>query len=50
MRNGQQMVRDEQRGVLRVRPYATFETPPRHVYSPDDVDTLSHFTSRSMEW
>jgi PPOX class probable F420-dependent enzyme len=46
----EQMVRDEQRVVLRVTPYATFETPPRHVYSPDDVDTLTHFTSTSMEW
>ena len=39
-----------QRVVLRVTPYATFETPPRHVYQPEDVDTLSHYTSASMEW
>src|SRR3954447_18541245 len=29
--------RREQRIILRVTPYMTFETPPRHVYTPDDV-------------
>jgi PPOX class probable F420-dependent enzyme len=41
---------DEKRVVIRVRPYATFETPPRHVYKMSDIDTLSHFTSASMPW
>ena len=45
-----QMAADEQRVVIRVRPYATFETPPRHVYTMSDIDTLSHFTSSSMPW
>jgi len=45
-----QMAQDEQRVVIRVRPYATFETPPRHVYTMSDIDTLSHFTSSSMPW
>jgi hypothetical protein len=45
-----QMAQDEQRVVIRVRPYATFETPPRHVYKMSDIDTLSHFTSSSMPW
>jgi PPOX class probable F420-dependent enzyme len=45
-----QMARDEQRVVLRVRPYATFETPPRHVHKMSDIDTLTHFTSTSMPW
>jgi PPOX class probable F420-dependent enzyme len=40
----------EKRVVIRVRPYATFETPPRHVYKMTDIDTLSHFTSASMPW
>jgi hypothetical protein len=44
------MARDEQRVVLRVRPYATFETPPRHVHAMSDIDTLTHFTSTSMPW
>jgi PPOX class probable F420-dependent enzyme len=45
-----QMARDEQRVVIRVRPYATFETPPRHVYRMADIDTLTHFTSTSLPW
>lgn len=40
----------EQRVVIRVRPYATFETPPRHVTQMSDLDTLSHWTSTSMPW
>jgi PPOX class probable F420-dependent enzyme len=46
----EQMARDEQRVVIRVRPYATFETPPRHVYKMSDIDTLTHFTSTSLPW
>jgi nitroimidazol reductase NimA-like FMN-containing flavoprotein (pyridoxamine 5'-phosphate oxidase superfamily) len=45
-----QMARDEDRVVIRVRPYATFETPPRHVYKMSDIDTLTHFTSSSLPW
>lgn len=45
-----QLAEDEHRVVIRVRPYATFETPPRHVYQMSDIDTLSHFTSTSMPW
>jgi PPOX class probable F420-dependent enzyme len=45
-----QLARDEQRVVLRIRPYATFETPPRHVHKMADIDTLTHFTSTSMPW
>jgi PPOX class probable F420-dependent enzyme len=45
-----QMARDEQRVVIRVRPYSTFETPPRHVWQMTDLDTLTHHTSTSMPW
>ncbi len=45
-----QMAQDEDRIVIRVRPYATFETPPRHVYKMSDIDTLTHFTSTSLPW
>jgi PPOX class probable F420-dependent enzyme len=44
------LAEEEKRVVIRVRPYATFETPPRHVYKMTDIDTLSHFTSASMPW
>jgi hypothetical protein len=45
-----QMAAGEQRVVIRVRPYATFETPPRHVWKMSDIDTLTHATSTSMPW
>lgn len=37
-----QMALNERRVQLRVRPYATFESPPRHVYSSEDVADLTH--------
>jgi PPOX class probable F420-dependent enzyme len=46
----QRMCRDENRVVIRFRPYATFATPPRHVYQAEDIDTLTHFTSSSLPW
>lgn len=45
-----QIAAEEQRVVIRVRPYATFETPPRHVGKMSDIDTLTHWTSTSMPW
>jgi PPOX class probable F420-dependent enzyme len=45
-----QLAQDEQRVVIRVTPYATFATPPRHVNKMDDLDTLSHWTSSSQPW
>ncbi len=44
------MAREEERVVLRVTPYATFVTPPRHVYQMSDIDTLTHWTSASQPW
>jgi len=46
----ERMAREENRVVIRVRPYATFATPPRHVYKSEDIDTLTHFTSSSQPW
>jgi len=41
----------EDRVVLRLRPYATFETPPRHVHDESDVNaSLTHWTSASVPW
>ena len=45
-----ELAREEDRVVIRIRPYATFETPPRHVYKMSDIDTLTHFTSTSLPW
>jgi len=41
---------EERRCVIRVNPLSTFETPPRHVYQPDDVDTLSHGFGTTLPW
>jgi PPOX class probable F420-dependent enzyme len=43
-------VRREHRVVLRLSPYATFHTPPRHVSSESDVAGLTHETSASVPW
>ena len=40
----------EGRVVVRIKPYATFESPPRHVYDPDDVRTLSHGHGANIAW
>lgn len=45
-----QMARAERRVVLRVRPYATFESPPRHVYSAEDVANLTHGLGQHLPW
>lgn len=43
--------RVEHRVAVRLRPYATFYTPPRHVHSEADVNpSLLHTTSTSMPW
>ncbi|HEX6524740.1 MAG TPA: PPOX class F420-dependent oxidoreductase [Streptosporangiaceae bacterium] len=46
----ERMARDEDRVVIRVTPYATFATPPRHVYQAEDIDALTHWTSNSLPW
>lgn len=46
----ERMARDEQRVVVRITPYATFATPPRHVHRPEDLEGLTHWTSTSMDW
>jgi len=42
--------RREGRVVLRLQPYATFYTPPRHVNSEADLPTLTHAVSASIPW
>jgi hypothetical protein len=42
--------RREERVVLRLHPYSTFYTPPRHVNSVADLPTLTHETSASIPW
>jgi PPOX class probable F420-dependent enzyme len=43
--------RQENRVAVRLRPYATFYTPPRHVHSEADINPeLTHATSSSLPW
>jgi hypothetical protein len=36
--------------MLRITPYSTFESPPRHVYTPDDIEGLTHGLGASLPW
>lgn len=40
----------EQRVQLRLRPYSTFESPPRHVFSEADVKGLTHNLGKRVPW
>jgi PPOX class probable F420-dependent enzyme len=40
----------EKRVVLRLKPYQTFETPPRHVYKPEDTANLTHWLGSILPW
>jgi PPOX class probable F420-dependent enzyme len=43
--------REEKRVAVRLRPYATFYTPPRHVHQESDINPgLLHETSSSLPW
>ncbi|MCB0861774.1 MAG: pyridoxamine 5'-phosphate oxidase family protein [Solirubrobacterales bacterium] len=43
--------RQEKRVAVRLRPYATFYTPPRHVHQESDInENLTHETSASIPW
>jgi hypothetical protein len=44
------MAEDEERVVLRCRPYATFATPPRHLHSHDQDEAITHWLSGSVAW
>ena len=44
------LAKQERRVVVRIKPESTFETPPRHVYNPEDVKTLTHWLGASLPW
>ena len=46
----EEMCRREHRVVLTLSPYATFQTPPRHVREAADLKGLTHWTSQSLPW
>jgi hypothetical protein len=41
---------EEDRVKIRLKPYASFMTPPRHVHSESDMPTLTHWTSSTVPW
>jgi PPOX class probable F420-dependent enzyme len=44
------MAAEEQRVVLRCRPYSSFAQPPRHLHRNDQADKVTHWVSASMPW
>src|SRR5262249_50522369 len=48
--NAAETARQEKRIILRLRPYATFETPPRHVYDERDTVGLNHGLGQLLPW
>lgn len=48
--NAAETARREKRVILRLTPYATFETPPRHVYKEQDTVGLTHWVGQLMPW
>jgi hypothetical protein len=41
---------EEDRVVIRCRPYETFATPPRHLASNDQEEELTHWASGTIPW
>jgi nitroimidazol reductase NimA-like FMN-containing flavoprotein (pyridoxamine 5'-phosphate oxidase superfamily) len=48
--NATQTAAQERRIILRLKPYATFETPPRHVYKAEDTAGLTHWLGQLLPW
>ena len=48
--NAAETAQREKRIVLRLKPYATFETPPRHVYREQDTAGLTHGLGQLLPW
>ena len=46
----QEMCEREHRVVVHLKPYATFQTPPRHVQQAEDLKGLTHWVSQSLPW
>ncbi|MBV8462780.1 MAG: pyridoxamine 5'-phosphate oxidase family protein [Acidimicrobiales bacterium] len=44
------MAEEEQRVVLRCRPYSTFAQPPRHLHRNDQEEIITHWVSGTVPW
>lgn len=48
--NAEETSRREKRVVACLKPYATFETPPRHIYFEQDTVGLTHSLGQLLPW
>lgn len=46
----QQMAVDEDRVLIRCRPYETFAQPPRHLHRNDQDEQVTHWVSGTVAW
>jgi len=46
----QAMAQEEGRVVIRCRPYATFQQPPRHLHRNDQAERITHWITAAMPW
>lgn len=46
----QAMAKEEDRVVIRCRPYSTFAQPPRHLHRNDQAERVTHWISAAMPW
>jgi len=44
------MAKNEDRVVLRCRPYSTFAQPPRHLHENDQAEQLAHWVTGAVPW
>ncbi len=44
------MATEEDRVVIRCRPYATFAQPPRHLHRNDQAEQITHWVSAAVPW
>jgi PPOX class probable F420-dependent enzyme len=44
------MAEQEDRVVVRCRPYATFAQPPRHLHRNDQEEQITHWVSATVPW
>jgi hypothetical protein len=44
------MAAEENRVVLRCRPYSTFAQPPRHLHRNDQEERITHWVSATVPW
>lgn len=44
------MAEQEDRVVVRCKPYVTFAQPPRHLYRNDQQEQITHWVSGSVPW